>query len=174
MNHRAADDPMEHHENMWASVTEAVAVLYPTKGNTVSGTLHFTALPNDGGVHIHGTLTGLEPNSTHAFHIHEFGDSSSPDGMSAGGHYNPEHHKHGGPGSPEHHAGDLGNLTADATGTATIDIIAPGLSIAGLKDPIIGRSVVIHAKPDDLVSQPVGNAGARIAVGTIGIAKPQP
>ena len=162
---------MAHHENMWASVNTAVAVIYPTKGNSVSGAITFTKT-GDASVHIHGTITGLEPNSTHAFHIHEFGDSSAPDGMSAGGHFNPEGHKHGGPDAPEHHAGDLGNLTADATGTATIDLEVPGISIAGLKDPIIGRGVVIHAKPDDLVSQPVGNAGGRIGVGVIGIAKP--
>src|SRR5579875_419876 len=103
---------MQHHENMWESVTHAVAVLYPTKGNSASGTIHFTELPGGGGVHIVGTVTGLDPNSVHAFHIHEFGDASAPDGMSAGGHYNPEHHKHGGPDSPEHHAGDFGNITA--------------------------------------------------------------
>jgi Cu-Zn family superoxide dismutase len=162
---------MAHHENMWESVNTAVAVIYPTKGNSVSGLITFTKT-GDASIHIHGTITGLEPNSTHAFHIHEFGDASAPDGMSAGGHYNPEHHMHGGPNSPEHHAGDLGNLTADASGTATIDMDVDGVSIAGLKDPIIGRGVVIHAKPDDLVSQPVGNAGGRIGVGVIGIAKP--
>jgi Cu-Zn family superoxide dismutase len=172
MGNDTATPPMTmHHETPWASVTDAVAVLYPTKGNAVSGTLHFTALPDDGGLHIHGTITGLDPNSTHAFHIHEFGDASAPDGMSAGGHFNPEHHQHGGPDSPEHHAGDLGNITADASGTATVDITAPGLSIAGMKDPILGRSVVLHAKTDDFVTQPTGNAGGRIAVGIIGIAK---
>ncbi len=171
---------MQHHESMWASVNAAVAVIYPTKGSSISGTITFTAVPATGdlvdnsGVHIHGTITGLEPNSVHAIHIHEFGDSSSDNGMAAGGHYNPEHHKHGGPDSPEHHAGDLGNLTADASGSATIDMTVPGLSIAGMHDPIIGRSVVIHAKPDDFVSQPVGNAGGRIGVGVIGIAKSQP
>jgi Cu-Zn family superoxide dismutase len=173
-HHDTANHSMMHHENMWASVTDATAVLYPTKGNSASGTLHFTTLPNDGGLHIHGTITGFDPNSTHAFHIHEFGDTSSPDGTSAGGHFNPEHHPHGGPNSPEHHAGDLGNITADASGSATIDITAPGLSIAGMKDPIIGRSVVLHAKTDDFITQPTGNAGGRIAVGIIGIAKPAP
>ncbi len=171
MDHDASAAPaMAHHESMWESVNTAVAVLYPTKGNSASGTLTFTKT-GDTSVHIHGTITGLEPNSTHAFHIHEFGDASSADGMSAGGHYNPEHHQHGGPNSPEHHAGDLGNVTADGSGTVTIDIDAEGLSIAGMKDPVIGRSVVLHAKPDDLTSQPAGNAGARIAVGVIGIAK---
>ncbi|MGN6371068.1 MAG: superoxide dismutase family protein [Phycisphaerae bacterium] len=171
MNHdMSGSGAMMHHENMWESVNSAVAVLYPTKGNSASGTITFSKNPN-GGLHIHGTITGLDPNSTHAFHIHEFGDASSTDGMSAGGHYNPEHHPHGGPNSPQHHAGDLGNVTADASGSATVDLDDPDLSIAGLKDPIIGRAVVLHAKPDDLVSQPVGNAGGRIAVGVIGIAK---
>ncbi len=175
--HEAATMPadhaaMAHHENMWESVNTAVAVLYPTKGNSASGTITFTNTGEDsgGGVHVHGSITGLEPNSTHAFHIHEFGDASSTDGMSAGSHFNPEHHQHGAPTSPEHHAGDLGNVTADASGSATIDLDIHGISIAGMQDPIIGRGLVLHAKPDDF-SQPVGNAGGRIAVGVIGIAK---
>jgi Cu-Zn family superoxide dismutase len=169
---------MKHHDTDHAttmsmasplsSLTEAVAVITPSKGSTIAGTLHFTTMGT--GVHIHGTVTGLDPNSTHAMHIHEFGDASAPDGMSAGGHYNPEHHMHGAPGSAEHHAGDLGNITADATGTATIDLMVDGLSIAGDKDPILGRAVVIHAKTDDF-SQPVGNAGGRLGVAVIGVAK---
>ena len=126
MDHDTSASPaMAHHESMWESVNTAVAVLYPTKGNSASGTLTFTKT-GDSSVHIHGTITGLEPNSTHAFHIHEFGDASSADGMSAGGHYNPEHHVHGGPNSPEHHAGDLGNITADGSGSVTIDMDAEG------------------------------------------------
>ncbi|HVS70686.1 MAG TPA: superoxide dismutase family protein [Phycisphaerae bacterium] len=156
------------HAMMWSNVDHAVAVIYPTKGNSVSGTINFVKMGS--GVHIHGTITGLTPNSTHAIHIHEFGDQSSDDGSSAGGHYNPEGHSHGSPTSEIHHAGDLGNITADASGTATIDLMDNGISIAGMKDPIIGRAVVIHAKPDDF-SQPVGNAGGRIGVGVIGIAK---
>jgi Cu-Zn family superoxide dismutase len=159
----------DHHENMWASVDHAVAVIYPTKGNTVSGTLNFVKMGD--GVHIRGSVTGLEPNSVHAFHIHEFGDQSSDDGTAAGAHYNPEHHDHGAPDAPMHHAGDFGNITADASGKATIDMMVNDLSIAGMKNPIIGRGVVIHGKADDLKSQPAGNAGPRIGVGVIGIAK---
>ena len=159
-----------HHEMMWASVDKAVAVIYPTKGNTISGELTFTTVA--GGVHVHGSIMGLAPNSVHAMHIHQFGDQSSDDGSAAGGHYNPEGHDHGAPNSSDHHAGDLGNITADANGTATIDMTAQGISIAGMKDPIIGRGVVIHAKADDF-KQPVGNAGGRLGVGVIGVAKTQ-
>ena len=163
----------QKHENMWATVKDAVAVIYPTKGNSVSGTIHFTDVVAYGaeGVHIWGTVTGLEPNSTHAIHIHEFGDQTSADGMSAGGHFNPEKHQHGAPGSGEHHAGDLGNIKADGAGNATIDLTVKDISVAGMKDPVIGRGVVIHAKADDF-GQPVGNAGGRIGVGVIGVAKP--
>jgi superoxide dismutase, Cu-Zn family len=159
------------HTAMWAGVTRAVAVLQPTKGNSVAGAISFDAVPD--GVHVHGTITGLAPNSSHGFHIHQFGDASSDDGTAAGGHYNPENHLHAGPADASHHAGDLGNVTADASGKATIDITAKGISIAGMTDPIIGRGVVLHADPDDLKTQPTGNAGARIAVGVIGVAKPQ-
>ncbi|HVX84942.1 MAG TPA: superoxide dismutase family protein [Phycisphaerae bacterium] len=159
---------MMDHSMMWGNVDHAVAVIYPTKGNSVSGTINFVTMGK--GVHIHGTITGLAPNSTHAIHIHEYGDQSSDDGTAAGGHYNPEGHTHGAPTAEMHHAGDLGNITADGSGTATIDMMDNGISIAGMKDPIIGRGVVIHAKPDDF-SQPVGNAGGRIGVGVIGIAK---
>ncbi|MCP5412982.1 MAG: superoxide dismutase family protein, partial [Alphaproteobacteria bacterium] len=68
------------------------------------------------------------------------------------------------------HAGDLGNLTADATGKATYEIVVDNISIAGPHNPILGRGVIIHAKPDD-GGQPVGNAGGRIACGVIGVAK---
>jgi Cu-Zn family superoxide dismutase len=165
----ASTDPhAAAHANMWASVNHAVAVIYPTKGNQVSGTLSFDKTP--GGVHIHGTISGLEPRSTHAMHIHEFGDSSSDDGMSAGSHYNPERHEHGDVTNPTRHAGDLGNIKADDSGKATVDLTLADISLADVRNPVIGRGVVIHAKQDDF-SQPVGNAGGRLGVGVIGIAK---
>jgi len=151
------------------SPTRAVAVLIPTKGNSVAGTIWFDATYK--GLHIHGTITGLAPKSEHGFHIHEFGDQSSDDGMSAGGHYNPEGHQHGGPTSPSHHAGDLGNQTADDTGKITIELTIPDITIADAKNPIVGHSLVLHAQADNM--QPNANPGARIAVGIIGIAKPQ-
>jgi superoxide dismutase, Cu-Zn family len=159
------------HASMWASVTRAVAVLQPTKGNPLAGVIWFDAVSD--GVRVHGAVTGLAPNTTHGFHIHQFGDASSDDGTAAGGHYNPDDHPHGGPADGLHHAGDLGNITADAGGKATVDVLVKGVSLAGMQDPIIGRAVVVHAGADDLKTQPTGNAGARLAVGVIGVAKAQ-
>ena len=158
------------HMQMWSGVNHAIAVLAPTQGNNVSGTIHFEQQPN--GVHVTGRITGLTPGK-HGFHIHEFGDTSAADGTAAGGHYNPEGagHMHAGLDSPTRHAGDLGNIDADRSGVANIDVTDPDISIAGMKNPIIGRGVVVHAGEDDLKSQPAGNAGARVAVGVIGIAK---
>jgi len=158
------------HASMWASVTRATATIYPTKGNQVSGTLMFDKVAD--AVHIHGTITGLEPNSTHAMHIHDFGDQSSDDGTAAGSHYNPEAHPHADVTATTRHAGDLGNIKADGTGKATVDLTVNNITLADMKNPVIGRGVVIHAKVDDF-SQPVGNAGARLGVGVIGIAKGQ-
>jgi len=91
--------------------------------------------------------------------------------MSAGGHYNPEGHQHGLPDSENRHAGDLGNVQADSEGKAHYEITVSNISIQGPRNPILGRAVIVHAKPDD-GGQPVGNAGARIACGVIGVANP--
>jgi Cu-Zn family superoxide dismutase len=120
-------------------------------------------------VKVSAHIEGLTPGQKHAVHVHQFGDCSAPDGMSAGGHYNPESHEHGLPEKPMRHAGDLGNLTADNNGMAHYEITVDNISIAGVKNPIIGRAVIVHAKVDD-GGQPVGNAGARIGCGVIGIA----
>ena len=160
----------EHeHGEAWAAVKQAVAVLHATAGNKCHGTVRFT---QDGdSVKIVADIEGLTPGQKHAFHIHQFGDCSSSDGMSAGGHYNPENHQHGLPEAENRHAGDLGNLQADNDGKAHYEITVKNISVAGLKNPIVGRGVIVHAKVDD-GGQPVGNAGARIACGVIGVANP--
>ena len=154
---------------MGADVKEAVAVIRGTQGNEkVKGTVRFT----DGGgqgVKVDAHVEGLNPNQEHAFHIHEFGDATSADGASAGGHYNPDKHPHGKPGDDKAHPGDMGNLKADANGTAHLELTLPKASIAG-KNAVLGRSVIVHAKPDDF-SQPTGNAGGRIGMGVIGVAQ---
>ncbi len=78
---------------------------------------------------------------------------------------------HGGPHDAERHVGDLGNLTADENGKATVKLEDKMLGLFG-PHSIIGRSLIVHAKADDLKSQPAGNAGGRIACAVIGIAKP--
>jgi Cu-Zn family superoxide dismutase len=155
------------HAQAWSSVKQAIAVLHPTAGNKCHGQVRFT---QDGDkVKVEATIEGLTPGQKHAIHIHQYGDCSAADGMSAGGHYNPESHPHGLPESDKRHAGDLGNLQADSDGKVHYEITVSNISVAGTKNPIIGRGVIVHAKPDD-GGQPVGNAGGRIACGVIGVA----
>ncbi len=154
-----------------ADVTELVCVVNPTAGNTCKGVVRFTAVAD--GVRVVADLEGLTPNQKHGFHIHEYGDCTSADGESAGGHYNPEKHPHGDPAKDENrHAGDLGNVQADGSGKAHHDVTIRNVTLAGDRNPIVGRSVIVHAKPDDF-GQPTGNAGPRIGCGVIGIAKPK-
>ncbi len=157
------------HETSWSSVKQLVATIKPTAGNKCSGTVRFTEV--DGSVYVYAELEGLTPNAKHAMHIHEFGDATGTDGTKAGGHYNPEGHQHGLPEAAMRHAGDLGNVQADANGKAVYRLTVDNVSMVGLKNPIIGRGVIVHAKTDD-GGQPVGNAGPRIGVGVIGIANP--
>jgi len=149
------------------SATAAIAVLIPTQGNEVHGIVKITKVP--GGVRIVADVTGLKPGE-HGFHIHEFGDASSADGTAAGGHFNPAKDTHGAPTAEHRHVGDLGNLKADASGHAVLDYVDTKLSLEGAAS-IIGRGIVIHANPDDLTTQPTGNAGGRVAVAVIGITK---
>jgi Cu-Zn family superoxide dismutase len=141
----------------------ASAQLNPTEGNNVSGLVTFEA--TDGGVRVVADINGLS-GTQHGFHIHEFGDCSAPDGTSAGGHFNPAGVAHGGPDSDVHHVGDLGNLAADENGQALKDRVFPMLSLTG-ENSIVGKGVIVHAQADDLVSQPTGAAGARVACGVI-------
>ncbi|MDM7916745.1 MAG: superoxide dismutase family protein [Candidatus Eisenbacteria bacterium] len=152
------------------SIDRAVAVLMPTEGNAIQGVIFFTQEGDS--VHLQGEVRGFAPGTTHGFHIHEYGDLRDPRGESAGGHYNPEGHPHAGPMAAMRHAGDFGNITAGGDGVAKIDWMLGGFSISGPKNAILGRGVVVHANPDDLKSQPSGNAGPRVAVGVIGVANP--
>lgn len=144
-------------------VKKAVAVLHPTKGNTVQGTVTFAATKD--AVIIIADVMNLSPG-LHGFHIHEFGDCSAPDASSAGGHFNPMNMKHGSPDSTERHAGDLGNIVANDRGQAHYERIDKVISLEG-PNSIIGRSVIIHAGQDDFKTQPTGNAGGRMACGVI-------
>lgn len=154
--------------NNQPEITRAVAVLHGTKGNEVSGTVTFTKENNT--IRVVADIVGLKPGK-HGFHIHEYGDCSSEDGSSAGGHFNPDNVKHGAPTDAIRHVGDLGNIEADNNGRAHIEMTDSLLSFSG-SHSIIGRGVILHSGTDDLVSQPSGNAGARIACGVISIAKP--
>ena len=132
-------------------------------GSKLSGKAVLTE--TEGGVHVVLTVEGIEPGD-HGAHVHEKGDCSSPDGKSAGGHFNPHTKDHGLPGTEKRHLGDLGNITIK-DGKGTLDITAPGANLKP-NDPasFVGRAIIVHAKKDD-GGQPVGNAGDRFGCGVI-------
>ena len=119
------------------------------------------------GSSVRGTVTG-HTKGPKGFHIHEKGDCSAPDALSAGGHFNPTKSKHGGPYEPAKHAGDLGNLNFDAAGAAKLSFVVGDISVSSSRpDGIIGRAVIVHAAADDLKTDPTGNASGRVACGVI-------
>ncbi|RDK07721.1 superoxide dismutase family protein [Cupriavidus lacunae] len=143
----------------------ATAKLQPKSGTDTAGTVTFQQQP--GGVMMTAAITGLPPNSVHGFHVHEKGDCSAPDAMSAGGHFNPTGKPHGQMTVPDHHAGDMNNVTADASGNARVSMLLPDLTVGTGANGVIGRAVVVHKDPDDYKTQPTGNSGGRIACGVV-------
>lgn len=143
----------------------ANAALKPTKGNKTFGEANFEQVGNK--VRVSIFVEGLRPGQEHGLHIHEKGDCSSGDGMSAGGHFNPHNKPHGHPDSTERHAGDLPSLKANKEGRARVEVEVTGLTVAAGPASVIGRGVIVHADPDDYKTQPTGNAGARLACGVI-------
>jgi superoxide dismutase, Cu-Zn family len=148
-------------------VTKAIAVLYPTEGSKVKGVVSFERTRQ--GVTVSATIEGLAPGP-HGFHVHEYGDCTSPDANSAGGHFNPLDMPHAAPTADQRHEGDLGNVEAPKSGPAKVEFVDKMLALEG-PGSIIGRAVVVHAQADDLKTQPTGASGARVACGVIGIAK---
>jgi len=152
-------------QSMWGGGPRATANLQPTKGSTVRGTANFEQRGDK--VRVVANVSGLRPNSEFGFHVHEAGDCSSGDGMSAKGHFNPFGKPHGHHGSGERHAGDLPSLKANKEGRANIQTDLDVITLAPGPASIIGRGLIVHADPDDYKTQPTGNAGARIACGVI-------
>ena len=143
-------------------VTKASAKLEPKSNSKVTGIVNFTKVGDE--VQVVADIQNLTPGK-HGFHIHDKGDCSAPDAASAGAHFNPTMKHHGGTTGMERHEGDLGNITADASGKAHLDWKGK-LSLNG-NDSIIGKSIVVHEKEDDLKTDPSGNSGARVACGAI-------
>jgi Cu-Zn family superoxide dismutase len=143
----------------------ATASLQSTKGSGTAGTATFTQ--KGGKVLVTANITGLKPSQEHGFHIHEKGDCSSGDGMSAGGHFNPLGKSHAHPSTPDRHAGDMPALKADAYGNAALSVELDVITVAEGPTGIVGRGLIVHAQPDDFKTQPTGNAGARLACGVI-------
>jgi len=142
----------------------ATATIEARSGSTLSGTAVFT--PTAGGVHIVVEVSNA-PQGIHAVHLHEKGDCSAPDATSAGGHFNPTGMAHGSPDAPAHHAGDFGNMTVGEDGHGRLELDSTMLTITPGDRSVVGHAIVVHAKADDMQTQPTGNAGGRIGCGVV-------
>ena len=142
----------------------AEAQVAPTAGNTAKGTVTF--MEKGGRIQFVARVSGLTPGG-HGFHVHEKGDCSAPDGMSAGGHFNPSGKPHGNPDQGDHHAGDMPMLMADTAGNAELKAELKSATVSDGPASIVGRAVIVHASPDDFKTQPTGNSGGRVACGVI-------
>jgi superoxide dismutase, Cu-Zn family len=118
-----------------------------------------------GGVSFHINASGL-PHGLHGIHVHSVGRCDPPDFASAGGHWNPagKHHGLNNPAGP--HAGDLPNVEVAANGVLSATVTVPNATMASLLDAD-GAALVLHAQPDDNVTDPSGNSGPRIACAVI-------
>jgi len=142
----------------------ASAVISPTSGSTANGTVMF-AQRGDGSVNVTLHLTGVAPG-VHGFHVHDKGDCGD-NGNAAGGHFNPTGVAHGSPSAEPHHAGDFGNVTANAQGVVDVKFNTHAITVAPGPASVVDHAVILHGNPDDLTSQPSGNAGPRIACGVV-------
>jgi Cu-Zn family superoxide dismutase len=148
--------------------TGASAELKNARGEVVGQAL---LLPTGTGGRLEVQVKGFSDAKAgeHGIHIHTVGSCTAPDFASAGGHFNPTAKKHGLNNPEGHHAGDLLNIMFDGAGNATFGTAVEGIAFeAGAAGSIFdadGSAVVIHAGPDDMVSDPAGNSGARIACG---------
>lgn len=145
----------------------AKATMEAASGSKVTGEATFTDEGN-GKVRFELTADNLTPGE-HAVHLHENGDCSAEDASSAGGHWNPTMKPHGKRGDgTSYHKGDIGNMSVGQDGKGTMTLSVDGWSIGGADSTnVLGKSVIIHEKPDDFTSQPSGNAGARVSCGVI-------
>ncbi len=144
---------------------QAIAIINASSGSEVSGTATFTQTGQN--VMLRIEVENVSPGE-HGVHIHEYGDCSAPNGTSAGGHWNPTNVAHGKWGEGEFHLGDIGNIMVGEDGTGSIELATDLWEIGTGSDiDVVGKSIIVHADPDDFISQPSGNAGARIGCGVI-------
>ncbi len=155
-------------QNAAATVDQATAALGATTGDTtVNGTVHFVKQA-DGNVKMNLEITVEKmANKSVAIHIHEHADCGEH-GNHAGGHWNPTGENHGKWGEGSFHSGDFGNISLDASGKGTLEIISDRWTLGGNANTnVINKTIVIHSGVDDMKTQPSGNSGSRIGCGII-------
>eukprot|EP00340_Litonotus_pictus_P004263 CAMPEP_0170516278 /NCGR_PEP_ID=MMETSP0209-20121228/2536_1 /TAXON_ID=665100 ORGANISM="Litonotus pictus, Strain P1" /NCGR_SAMPLE_ID=MMETSP0209 /ASSEMBLY_ACC=CAM_ASM_000301 /LENGTH=146 /DNA_ID=CAMNT_0010801097 /DNA_START=123 /DNA_END=564 /DNA_ORIENTATION=+ len=120
----------------------------PDGGSSAKGLVEIGQIQANRPAHIKATFVGLNQNSKHGFHIHQWGNLTKGC-ATAGPHFNPENTSHGGPEEDVRHVGDLGNVQSDENGKAEYELVDSKITLFGNKS-VIGRSFVLHKDEDDL------------------------
>ena len=152
------------------TVAKTPVELKDAQGKSVGkGVIWSNGTDASSGVSMELNLHGLPPGE-HALHFHQKAQCDAPDFKSAGPHFNPEGKKHGLENPEGHHAGDMNNFTVSAKGKAKVKVVNKDVTLGDDSHSLFsngGTALVIHAKADDLKTDPAGNAGDRIACGVI-------